>query len=279
MGFIPKEDYIDFAKEIPIETSGYTSHSGCTSSAKLWVYHSSDGYGAYCNKCGDKGFSKKGLRSARDLQKTKNLTQTSRRVRTVVLPPDYTQDVTTFPVEAKVWLYKGGITNKLIREYRIGFSKELYRVIIPVYSDSDKLLMWQGRGLLPEQTKYYNEEGSNKGEVVFKSWQGDVVTTLAIVVEDALSVIRVGQFLPAVANLGTSTSLTQSLYLSMFKQLYYWYDNDAGGLNGSIKGMRKMSLLTNCSRIRTELDPKEYSIKALKEILTDVTGYNLTTSN
>ena len=279
MSFIPKEDYLEYARELPIEGSGYFSHDGCTSSAKLWVYHSIGGYGAYCNKCGDKGFSRKGIRSAKELQKTKNLTSRSRRVRDVVLPKDYTQDIPEFSLDAKVWLYKGGITNRLIKKYNIGFSKELHRVIIPIYSDSGKLLMWQGRGLLPEQTKYYNEEGCNKGEVVFKSWCGDVDTTCGIIVEDALSVIRVGQFLPAAANLGTSTSLTQSLYLSMFKELYYWYDNDAGGLNGSIKGMRKMSMLTKCSRIRTKLDPKEYSINELEEILNNVTGYHPTTSS
>lgn len=277
MSKLTRDCYINVAKSLKEGCSMYTSHDGCTTSSKMWVYHSSDGWGGYCNKCGSKGFTSKGIRKISDiLDKSANTEDDVCFVNKVTLPDDITYDPNEFCTSAKVWLYLAGITNDDIRNYRLGYSEKLYRVIIPVYDENNNLLMWQGRGLTEQQTKYYNVRGVGKSAVQFCSWctvdsSTQPTTESMIVVEDALSVMRVGKHIPTQAILGTSLNISTTLKLAEYNRVGFWLDDDLGGWNGSNKAMRKLGLLSECVRIRTNEDPKKLTNS---EIVSTLKQYN-----
>lgn len=271
MEYIPKHHYEQYAKELAVGESGYYPHKDCTTNNKMWVYRNPSGSGCFCNKCGRKGFFKSGLRHLSEFKAVK-ATAEEELVSEVKLPEDYNQNIGQWHPDARLWLYKADIRNYQIAKYSIGYSKKLHRVIIPVYAEDGTLLMWQGRGLNSTQTKYYNVKGFGKNEIFFKSWvTKDKVhkhnLERVVVVEDALSVIKVGRTCQAVASLGTSMSMIQYNYLSSFRDVVMWYDDDAGGLKGSEKAIKKLAMLTNVSRIRTKEDPKKLSYDQIREEL------------
>lgn len=272
----------DTAKALPIGGKSYTEHEGCTTSNKLWVYRTAEGVGCFCNKCGYKQFYSSGLRKLSEVL-SKYAEETDIVVKDVVLPEDVTTDTTAFTQEALLWLYKADVRNHLIEAYGIGYSKDQNRVIIPVYDEEGKLLMWQGRGLSSTQTKYLNTKSTKKQNAFFKSWvRQDTIEPntfdYVVVVEDALSVIKVGQITQAVGVLGTSLSQTQVNYLSRFSHVLFWLDGDRAGVNASNKMVKKLSMVTNTHRIFTKKDPKKLSYAEIQEII-DSARYNATTDN
>lgn len=271
MSYIQRSEYLDIAKGLSVGGSVYVPHEGCTTSAKMWVTNGEDVYGAWCNKCGMSGSTQKGLRKLSELA-VQGSDDEDDYVPDVALPPDISYSPKEWPLEARVWLYKADVRNPLIEHYGIGYSKKQHRVILPVYGEDGKLQMFQGRGLAAYQTKYKNVRAVPKNSIFFKSWVHNGLTdpmdyNKVVVVEDALSVTRVGKHIQAVAAMGTSLSQTQYNYLSKFKEVVFWLDDDKAGLNGSKKAVQKLSLVTTCKRIRSEEDPKMLSDSEIKKYL------------
>lgn len=272
--YIPKHHYIDTAKALPKGDSTYIPHEGCTSSTKMWTYHSDSGWGAFCNKCGLKGFTGYGIRSLEEVFKATEAGEEDVLLKSVVLPPDMTQNPSEWHIDGLMWLYGADIRNADIETYGLGYSPKLHRVIIPIYNGRGELMMWQGRGLTEKQTKYYNVRGVSKKNATFASWikcglqeYSRPEITKIVVVEDALSVIRVGRHIPTIALLGTSITIENIMLLSQFPEVRFWLDNDKGGNDGAIKAMRKLSILTKCYRVRTDEDPKKLTNKDIMEAL------------
>lgn len=274
VSYITKEHYIDTAKALTKGDSIYIPHEGCTTSSKLWVYSSESGTGCYCNKCGEKGFTGRGIRSLEEVFKRTEAEETDTLVKHVELPKDITYIPSEFHADGLMWLYSADIRNNDIKEYGIGYSAKLHRVIIPVYSACGTLMMWQGRGLTDKQTKYYNVRGVGKKNATFCSWVKSGIDAYEapdieeiIVVEDALSVIRVGKHIPTAALLGTSITIGNIMWLGRFPEVTFWLDDDKGGNDGANKAIRKLSMLTECDRIRTAEDPKKLTNKEIVEVL------------
>ena len=270
---ISRAEIEELAKDLAIGESRYFAHIDCTTSNKLWVIKSESGIAGYCNKCGSKGYKPVGVRSLDEIFKAPEASTEDSLVTKVVLPEDIETNPKLFHKDALMWLYSSDVRNQDILDYGIGYSPKLHRVIIPVYDENKELVMWQGRGLSDEQTKYYNVRGISKKDVVFYSWvQASEHVCIPnknklIVVEDALSVIRVGKHSPTVALLGTSITISNILYLGTYDSVGFWLDDDQGGDDGAVKAMRKLDMLTTCYRIRTDEDPKKLTNKQIEEVM------------
>lgn len=120
--------------------------------------------------------------------------------------------------------------------------------------------------------------------VVFKSDEAqrlssDVVYPYdLVVVEDALSAIRVGKFVPAVALLGTTVRDKEHTVLSHARvsegrtnpRVAVWLDGDKAGRKGRENVARKLSLVgAEVSRINTDKDPKRYTDREIRRLLSD----------
>lgn len=272
---IHKGSYLETAKGLPLGESTYTPHEGCTDSPKMWVLHSKDGYLAYCNKCGEKGFTGKGIRKISDITREPEEGEHERYEYNLELPDDCEFDPTKWPLEAKIWVYKADIRDPLIIQWGMAYSPSHRRVILPVYNEFRKLVLWQGRGLHPDQTKYHTLRGVAKNKIIMQSWTcpntygvlGPGTWDRVVVVEDYLSAIKVGQVFPTVSLLGTTMSDFQLLELAKFKEVVWWLDDDRGGVTATSKAMKATSLLTSCRRVRSDKDPKLLPLAEIKRII------------
>ena len=173
-----------------------------------------------------------------------------------------TYDTDNFSKSAKVWLYTVGITDKLIKLYRIGYIPELDRVYIPNYR-GNTLIGYQTRSLsFYDKPKYLG-----KGPKLCYLSKG-IKTNSVVLVEDVLSCIRVGEHSSAISLQGTSLKdegLTE--VLGKFTSVKIYLDADAAGRLGDKKLTRQLSLFIPCSSIVTKRDPKTYTYRELGEIL------------
>lgn len=175
---------------------------------------------------------------------------------------EITFQVDRFSSAAKSWLYGAGITDKLIKLYKIGYIPEVDRVYIPNYRENT-LIGYQTRALsFYDKPKYLG-----KGPKMCYLSKGKR-TSSVVLVEDVLSCIRVGEHNSAISLQGTSLKeegLAQ--VLSKFDTVKIWLDSDAAGVSGDKKLTRQLCLFVPCSSIVTKKDPKTYTHTEIGEIL------------
>jgi hypothetical protein len=243
----------------------------CGDGKTMVVNHHSSHYSVYCHRCGYKTGKDKGYQTLEQLNATREMDKLAHeQTQTLALPLDTNYDPDTWPTEARMWLYKASIYGKLLTLNRIGYSPKLNRVVLPTYTGTT-LNYYQLRKLTGTGAKYINPR-VNKAELMHwtmpDSKQGD--ETIAVVVEDVLSSIRIGQHYPTAALLGTKLSTQQASKLSRFKTVISWFDNDKAGYDCANQIRLALGLVTNTKNIKTELDPKEYSSSEIKSIIGNV---------
>ncbi len=181
----------------------------------------------------------------------------------LLLPSDFSTDI---PAKGLVWLTQYGITTEEIKEFRFGFSKQMNRLILPVY-DGDTLVYWQGRNLGvvdKDNPKYINVRTGGR-DVYFN--HTIVNSSSIVIVEDILSAIRVGKSLPAVALLGSYIPDSIRELLKPYSKVLIWLDPDK--ISTAYKYATKLAPVTG-KQFRVVLgskDPKEYSDGEIKEKL------------
>tara|TARA_R110000851_G_scaffold5915_2_gene24016 strand:+ start:537 stop:1244 length:708 start_codon:yes stop_codon:yes gene_type:complete len=234
------------------------------------VNHNAKAYTIHCFACDYHDFESKGILSLEERKRIQDLnTEALRAVRDIKLPEDITYEPTEFSREARMWLFKGGLTPSVWKQYRIGYSKRLERVVLPVYDTNNTLIWFQCRAVLKGQSPKYLQPSRDRSNVLFTA---GIATdrARAIVVEDIMSAIRVGEATTtelAVSLLGTKITEGQAAYLGQFERCTSWLDGDKAGRRGSNNIRKTLSLLTECDNIRTTEDPKFYSNKQIQEIL------------
>lgn len=187
-----------------------------------------------------------------------------RNRKTVELPEDFTYDI---PAIGLAWPLKYGISEDDCRGYGFGWSDKYQRFVMPVHDiHDDSLRAVQSRAVTNVTPKYLN-----KGKALFFAYSpldalgGDSM----VITEDMLSCVKVGKVIPAVSTLGTYLSAKDaSKLLELYSKFYVWYDDDEAGHRGSKQARRELQMQGAHVRIiNTELDPKEYSTREIKEIL------------
>ena len=180
----------------------------------------------------------------------------------LICEEEITFKVDRFSKSAKVWLYSVGITDKLIKLYRLGYIPTLDRVYIPNYRDNT-LIGYQMRSLnFYDKPKYLG-----KGPKMCYTSKGPE-TSEVVLVEDVLSCIRVGEHQSAISLQGTSLNDEGlGIVLSKFDSVKIWLDSDLAGVNGTKKLIKQLCLFVPCSSMVTERDPKTYTHREIGEIL------------
>lgn len=96
------------------------------------VDHKADGWSAYCLKCHGKGWLGKELSLAERLERLSRQKMEDERLSSdVSLPAPANHDIASWPLEARVWLYKAGISNDAIHRYGIYHHAGSARVSTP----------------------------------------------------------------------------------------------------------------------------------------------------
>ena len=260
-----EDQWLDVARTLPLGGKVRIAHH-CATTKDMIVSNSPQGLSAYCFRCGPVGYRPHGKQTLQE--RTELIERTRKYERELAaqprpkLPDDYSIDI---PPQFTGWLDKAGITERLRRQYRIGWSHSLHRIIVPVYSRDGDLSYWQGRAVLPVKPKYINPK-VNKDGLCF--WAGDHKQRDVIVItEDILSAIRVSESLPAASLLGCKVSDRQALDIGEYRRVFIWLDPDSAGIKGAREARRKLNLLTDTSIIQSYLDPKELSRREIADIL------------
>lgn len=266
-------NWLDLAKTLPL---GHKLRSDCpecgldTNTNAAIVNHNLQGYSLYCNACGHNPFIGKGKQTLQELAELRKLNEEAQQhaqSRRIELPDDTTYDLETFSNEGRQWLFKAGITPRIINKYSIGYSQKLRRVVLPVYEDS--LKWFQNRAVYEGQKPKYLQPNTTKNAMFNSRLITRDITV--VIVEDILSAIRVTEAgYVAVSILGTKLSDWQTSRISVAERVITWLDGDRAGRKGAAGIRKTLSMLMEVGNIVTEKDPKCYSDQQIRKIIGEV---------
>lgn len=266
------KEWLTIAQNLPVGHNKRIDCPSCgvgTNTYAAIVNHNPKYYSCYCNACGPVDYEPKGELSLAERKHIQELNEAAANMpsKEIKLPEDTTYEHTEFSREARMWLYKAGLTPSLWRKYNIGYSKRLGRVVLPVTDDKGTLVWYQLRAVYTGQKPKYMQPSAPRDHVLFK---GQGTRDKAVVVEDVMSAIRTHEAqstYTAISLLGTKITSSQSNVLSQFQEVVTWLDGDKAGIVGARNVRKVVGLLTECRNIRTAEDPKCYSNKEIRSIL------------
>lgn len=253
---LPHDEWLHFAEQVPAGEKRHFEHL-CGPGKKLLIENKPEGYSAWCYRCSEKGWKPHPEPSLKErIAKLTAQRAEDRRTEAMQAPPVPTHfNPQEWPQEARVWLYKAGLSNERIMQHGFYYTEKLNRVVLPIL-EGGEVIYWQARGFDPDRAKYLNPAGEKPlakyGEA------GPVVLT-----EDILSAARVGEVAKGWAILGTALTdraAAQILTEAGGTPVRIWLDGDAAGRKGRRNVLQQLSLAgATCRLIKTDKDPKEYS--------------------
>lgn len=262
-------DWYRAIKDHPVGTRLRMAHDGCSTSEALIVTKQDSGVSAYCFRCKWSGFvgappeslAQKLARQATEKVASKAMKDSK------ALPLPKCDNVSEWPLKARVWLYKAGLNNHDILKAGIYYHRDSNRVVLPIY-DGDSLVYWQARGFDPEAPKYLNPSVVDRSALV-ANWYGS--DELLVLTEDWLSGYRVHHATGYQVYALLGTNLTDKILAQIAWNrvpVAVWLDSDKPGQDAAKKIMKQLAMINNPARnIVTEADPKLHSNQKIREVL------------
>lgn len=253
------------AQQLPPGAKARVDHD-CGAGRTLLIENAEKGFTAFCFRCSEPGFVPhpqpslaeriSRLRAARveDVE-----AETDPRP---PLPALFADRVSEWPGEARVWLYKAGLSNDRIAELGYYWCPRIKRVVLPVF-DAGRVVYWQARGFDKERAKYINPKIDKP---VYRVGSGPIL----VLTEDMLSAAKVGAVTEAWSILGTyapdDAVLTE--IIRMGKPVRVWLDPDGAGRKGRRKLVPKLRAYgVDALGVETERDPKLHSNEEIRNVL------------
>lgn len=182
------------------------------------------------------------------------------------LPEDFSLEI---PLEPLRWLVKYGVSNDMRQKHNIGWSQSRSAVVLPLYDDKGRLLMFQMRFFnRPDQPKY-RTVGALNGHIPIMYRDGPKHPTDTLVaVEDILSAIVVSEVCDAVPMLSSQLRPKDVAGLArMYFRLVLWGDPDQMGNNGRRRASYSQLFQYGCGMVVSSKDPKEYRKDEISDFL------------
>lgn len=268
-------EFIEYAPEEPGMVRVNHNSLDCAGDSKsMRVTRADDGVVyAKCYRCGGMGRYAEGESKYSAYSKAKKSKKVySGKVNNLSLPHDFSMDLSKFPLKVKSKLYRYFIHEEDIKEYGIGWSEKLNRLILPVYYEGE-LVGWQGRSYVDGEVKYITKYKQDSDLFVYIPCKDE--SKHCAIVEDMFSCIRVSKYVNGLALLGNSIS--DKALLKVIKKndkflVYLDHDNRQVIMN-TIQIRERLHLLGKYAKvISSEVDPKELTPPSLKSLLLDSLG-------
>ena len=285
--YLDKDEFVPFA---PSEIGGEVHVHHCKlgkDNDRLYITRSKDNaILAYCHHCGKRGISK--LDGTRNIStfRTNKTELKSGVTKDLKFPSDFERDSSKWPVKARAWPMKYGITKEELHDNSIGYSEYHGRVVLPSFDEKGGLVQFQtrkvdgivGTSTFQRETKYdtFIKQGSTSFQRLFdpkcigSSSTIRLMDTLCIV-EDSLSAIKCNRYVPSIALNGTSLDDKSILkVVKGYDNFIIFLDNDNPQVKKSQRKLKKKLELIcrgKVTIIYSDKDPKELPIKELKGIL------------
>jgi len=174
-----------------------------------------------------------------------------------VLPSDFQREV---PAEGWKWLLQYGLSYTYWQPHT-GYSERENRLILTV-GQPTRFSIGRSLGVGGSKWKIYGDKSSYI-EVISEQLSKEVV-----LVEDLISAHKVGQVTSCIPLFGTAISDGAIKKLAQLNRpVSLWLDNDQYGLLSKKIGRLQSFLGVPVRYIRTDKDPKGYSVNEIKEIL------------
>lgn len=238
----------------------------CGDGKVLLISNNMEGYSAWCFRCNEAGFIPHHTPSLSERLALMERTRIAEvRASSTVAPPDPRQtDPQQWPLHARVWLYKAGLSNDDIERISAYYHPPTQRVILPVMRDGE-CIYWQGRDTQwvrgSGRIKYINP-AVDKTHLCAKYGSGPVI----VLTEDILSGYRVARVTEAWALMGTE--LAPGVLADLVKQnkpVVVMTDPDAGGQKAGAKITRTLGALGLLSFVASPTrDPKYLTVEETK---------------
>lgn len=264
--------WLAVAKGLP--AGGRTKIACCRADRSMIVNNGNKGYSCHCFRCGDQDFVPHEQWSISDLRR-RRAEQEMLTDKVVRLPVDFTLDI---PAPHCLFLLKAAVDHVLARQYGIGYSPSVERVIIPIYHKG----VLDGYTARSVQGKpKYIERARTPGSLVFIADRAPPLPTAAelgnrydlVLVEDALSAIRIGRNCTSqvCALMGTSLNPAQSARTVLRdggRAVAIWLDPDRAGQAAARTIETQLRLQGHdVTVIRSRADPKLLTNREIREHL------------
>ena len=244
------------------------NHVGCSAGEdkkrRLYIKRSEKGLVAYCHHCADSGFAQDGADGRLSTWfKDKPLDVSKTSSKPVMAP---------LAIQGRVWLCEHYCDPN--NDNFSGVLSEPNKVALSLRNPEQDVVGWQVRNLLPNTTPKYLTNYTHNGNKGDASWFHKNSEAL-VITEDYLSAYRVfnDTTFSSVALLRTTISdrTLRQIHELDFKFIFIWLDPDAAGIEGTIKGYKKLSHYlpreTVIGVYNMDKEPKECTPNELRRIL------------
>lgn len=259
--------------------------------ASLVVYNNVDSWTGWCWRCHARGWVPKPQPSmAERLQRQRQQEAIDNALRSdVQAPRPANHDFGSWPLAARLWLLKAGLTPQLIGQLGAYYHAGSDRVVLPVReAGTDRVVFWQARNCnypLDGRPKYISQSSNRSGiHCIYPQQQqagADESThpqtdtghdrSTVVLTEDILSAFKVGASGAATGMAIMGTQLgghTTQLLLTLGCPVVTWFDPDAAGDHARSSVSKTLRYLgVSVRHIRTTQDPKRYCLREIREHL------------
>lgn len=258
--------------------------------ASLVVYNNVDSWTGWCWRCHARGWVPKPQPSmAERLQRQHQQEAIDNALRSdVQAPRPANHDFGSWPLAARLWLLKAGLTPALVNRLGAYYHAGSDRVVLPVCDAAGKTIFWQARNIhypTDGRPKYISQSSNRSGIHCIYPWQHQARadasddtqtatghgTKTIVLTEDILSAFKVGASGSAVGYAIMGTVLaphTVDLLLRLALPVKTWFDPDAAGDDARRSVRSRLRYIgIECEHIRTTQDPKRYCLREIREHL------------
>lgn len=257
------------ARALPLGGHKKLPHD-CGEGKCLVVFHNETKYTAYCHRCGPQPPVWKPLPTLQERREAAAAQgEAERAIEADRRPPQPAVfDMAEWPLEARIWLFKAGLSHSEVATLGAYYHPTTRRVVLPVV-EHGSVTFWQARRIFGSLgAKYLSMPGGR--ETSLPLYAGGLDRT-PVLTEDLLSSFKIQTAgFTGLCLMGTSLlPHTEAWIIKSHGCVGIWLDPDAAGQNASAEIRRRLSLLgINTFNIVSERDPKLHSKAEIHELVT-----------
>jgi hypothetical protein len=234
------------AKSVPVGQGKRFDCPECGGNNSVLATNSSNSWRVHCFRC---DWTEQEEKELCDLSLAKELAED-----TLTKDPGELEELSD---EAVVYLATKGIRKSLAERYGIKWIGKSTSVVVPVNG------WWLLRNV---RTRSVKNLGKSTGEL-YGSISEAEVKGKCVLVEDVLSMMKVGEVVKCYTLMGTSLSSSAIGELLRFDEVLVWLDPDGPGQTASRKVWKRLSGLVKVRTVHSDRDPKYLSKEKIRRVV------------